>query len=90
MVCDGYDAYNKLKKAVRCRCWAHVRRKFVGALPGDKDLLPTSAAAKGMEYCNQLFLLERKYSGRDEKDEQIAEPMSCEERYNARQTQLKL
>lgn len=36
-----------------------VRRKFVDALPGDKDLLPTSAAAKGVEYCYQLFLLER-------------------------------
>ncbi len=59
------------------------------ALPGDKDLLPTSAAAKGVEYCNQLFLLERKYSGRNEKDEQIAEPMSSEERCNARQTQSK-
>ena len=89
VVCDGYDAYNKLKKAVRCGCWAHVRRKFVDALPSDKDLLPTSAAAKGVEYCNQLFLLERKYSGRDEKDEQIAEPMSSEERYTARQAQSK-
>ena len=89
VVCDGYDAYNKLKKAVRCGCWAHVRRKFVDALPSDKDLLPTSAAAKGVEYCNQLFLLERKYSGRNEKDEQIAEPMSSEERHNARQAQSK-
>jgi len=89
IVCDGYDAYNKLKKAFRCGCWAHVRRKFVDALPGDKDLLPTSAAAKGVEYCNQLFLLERKYSGRNEKDEQIAPPMSSEERHNARQVQSK-
>jgi len=61
----------------------------VDALPGDKDLLPTSAAAKGVEYCNQLFLLERKYSGRNEKDGQIAELMSSEKRYNARQTQSK-
>ena len=89
IVCDGYDAYNKLKKAVRCGCWAHVRRKFVDALPGDKELLPTSAAAKGVEYCNQLFMLERYYSGRNEKDEQIADPMSSEERHNARQTQSK-
>ena len=89
VVCDGYDAYNKLKKAVRCGCWAHVRRKFVDALPNDKELLPTSAAAKGVEYCNQLFMLERYYSGRNEKDEQIAEPMSSEERHNARQRQSK-
>lgn len=89
LVCDGYDAYNKLKKATRCGCWAHVRRKFVDALPGDKALLAASAAAKGVEYCNQLFLLERLYSGRNEKDEQIAAPMSSEERHTARQTQSK-
>lgn len=89
LVCDGCDAYNKLKKAKRCGCWAHVRRKFVDALPSDKDLLPTSAAAKGVEYCNQLFLLERQYSGLDEDGKQIAEPMSEEERHNARQTQSK-
>ena len=88
-VCDGFDGYNKLKKAVRCGCWAHVRRKFVDALPSDKELLATSAAAKGVEYCNQLFMLERMYSGRNEKDEQIAEPMTAEERYNARQAQSK-
>ena len=69
IVCDGFDGYNKLTKAKRCGCWAHVRRKFVDALPNDKELLATSAAAKGVEYCNALFLLERKYSGCNEKDE---------------------
>lgn len=87
VVCDGYDGYNKLKKAVRCGCWAHVRRKFVDALPSDKELLATSAAAKGVEYCNKLFLLERMYSGRNEKYEQITEPMTSEERHIARQAQ---
>ena len=67
-VCDGFDGYNKLKKVKRCGCWAHVRRKFVDALPTDKELLATSMAAKGVEYCNRLFLLERKYSGEDEKE----------------------
>lgn len=88
-VCDGFDGYNKLKNAKRCGCWAHVRRKFVDALPSDKELLATSAAAKGVEYCNALFMLERQYSGRNEKDEQIAEPMTADERYLARQTQSK-
>lgn len=61
------------------------------ALPSDKALLAASAAAKGVEYCNQLFMLERMYSGRNEKekDEQIAEAMSAEERHNARQAQSK-
>lgn len=59
-VCDGFDGYNKLKKAKRCGCWSYVRRKFVDALPNDKALLATSTAAKGVEYCNALFMLERK------------------------------
>ena len=89
LVCDGFDGYNKLRNAKRCGCFAHVRRKFVDALPDDKELLATSAAAKGVEYCNALFMLERKYSDRNEKDEQIAEPMTADERYRARQTQSK-
>jgi hypothetical protein len=89
LVCDGYDGYNKLKNAVRCGCWAHVRRKFVDALPQDKELLSTSAAAKGVEYCNKLFLLERKYSGEDEKGKRIAEPLMPEQRYQERQKQSK-
>ena len=89
LVCDGFDGYNKLRNATRCGCFAHVRRKFVDALPDDKELLATSAAAKGVEYCNALFMLERKYSDRNEKDAQIAEPMTADERYRARQTQSK-
>ena len=69
LVCDGYDAYNRLQSAIRCGCFAHVRRKFVDALPTDKKLLPTSAAVNGIEYCNQLFALEEKFKN-----------LSCEER----------
>ena len=61
LVCDGYDAYNRLKAAARCGCLAHVRRKFADALPADKELLPTSQAAQGLEYCNKLFALEEKF-----------------------------
>ena len=89
LVCDGYAGYNKLRDITRCGCWAHVRRKFVDALPNDKALLSTSAAAKGVEYCNALFLPERRYSGIDENGKQIAEPMTSEQRFHARQTQSK-
>ena len=89
LVCDGYDGYNKLKNAKRCGCFAHLRRKFVDALPNDKELLSTSAAAKGVEYCNRLYMLEKQYSGLDEKGEPIGTPMTSEERYNARQSQSK-
>ena len=33
---DGYSGYNKLKEITRCGCWAHLRRKFVEALPPGK------------------------------------------------------
>lgn len=56
---DGYSGYNKLKKVTRCGCWAHLRRKFVEAIPAKKAAgsLPT-AAEKGRDYCNQLFKIE--------------------------------
>lgn len=59
LVCDGYDGYNKLTGVTRCGCWAHMRRKFVEALPSDKSLLPTSKAAEGVEWCNRLYAAER-------------------------------
>ena len=45
LICDGYDAYNAVTGAVRCGCWAHTRRKFVEAMPGDKELQKSSVAA---------------------------------------------
>ena len=36
LVCDGYAAYNALKKAKRCGCLTHVRRYLVNALPREK------------------------------------------------------
>ena len=89
IVCDGFDGYNKLKSAMRCGCYAHLRRKFVDALPNDKELLPTSAAAKGLEYCNKLFMLERKFSGKDVNESKDSAPLTPEQRKNARQAQSK-
>ena len=89
MVCDGYDGYNKLTDAVRCGCWAHAKRKFVEALPTDKELLPTSAAAKGVELCNEIFLLERELEGKDVSGRIIQEPLTPQQRYTQRQERLK-
>ena len=61
VTCDGYDAYNSLKNAKRCGCFAHARRRFVNALPNDKTLIPTSEAAKAIAYINKLYELERSY-----------------------------
>ena len=57
LVCDGYDGYNKLQKITRWGCWAHARRKFVEALPTDKELVSTSMAAKGMNMINEFYAL---------------------------------
>lgn len=58
---DGYAGYNKLTDVTLVGCWAHARRKFDEALKA----LPASAksttvvAQKGLDFCNQLFTVER-------------------------------
>ena len=89
VVCDGYDGYNKLTEAIRCGCWAHARRKFVEALPTDKALLANSVAAKGVEFCNEIFLLEREFEGKDERGAQIKKPLMASEKHKQRQELLK-
>lgn len=59
LVTDGYAGYNQVAGAVRCGCWAHMRRKWREAMPKGTA---TSKAAIGYEYCNKLFALEKKFS----------------------------
>ena len=56
---DGYSGYNKLNGITRCGCWAHLRRKFVEAIPNNakQDGPPTNAEI-GRDYCNSLFKIE--------------------------------
>ncbi len=98
VVCDGYDGYNKLKSVTRCGCWAHVRRKFVDALPDKKDAAPDAAAVKGMEFCSRLFLLEQEYDGLEPAYEEdgstgkwtkVREPLDPENRRRQRQERSK-
>jgi transposase IS66 len=89
VVCDGYDGYNKLTEAIRCGCWAHARRKFVEALPTDRSLLAHSVAAKGVELCNEIFLLEREFEGKDGRGAQIKKPLTATEKHEQRQERLK-
>lgn len=59
LVSDAYSGYEKVRNIIRCLCFSHLRRKFVEAMPlGDagKD----SKAAIGRDYCNELFMIERK------------------------------
>lgn len=56
---DGYSGYNKLTNITRCGCWAHLRRKFVEAIPNKKDANASLTSAEiGRDYCNQLFKIE--------------------------------
>lgn len=59
LVTDGYSGYEKVKNVTRCGCWAHVRRKFVEAVPQDKELAKSSNATKAVSMIDELFALER-------------------------------
>lgn len=57
----------------RCGCWAHLRRKFVEALPpttSNPSGLST-AAEIGRSYCDQLFAAEKKIAELPAKERQV-------------------
>lgn len=56
---DGYAGYNAVENVIHCGCWAHARRKYEEALPKVKS--EDSKAAIGLDYCNQLFRLEKQW-----------------------------
>ena len=71
---DGYFGYNKLTGITRIGCWAHLRRKFVEAIPAKKSSdAPFTSAETGRQYCDKLFAIEDRL-----KD------LSAEERYRKR------
>lgn len=53
IICDGYSAYAGLPNVTFANCWAHARRKWLKA--------NSKNAEKGVEYCNRLYELERKF-----------------------------
>lgn len=55
---DGYSGYNKLTDIIRCGCWAHLRRKFVEAIPTKKSSDSLTNAEIGRDYCDKLFQVE--------------------------------
>ena len=59
---DGYPGYHDIPNVKLSGCLSHVRRKFdeaLKALPeNEKDA--QVAANQGLEFCNQLFAIERK------------------------------
>ncbi len=60
---DGYPGYHKVEGVTLVGCWAHARRKYdeaLKALSGVEKIQKTHSA-KGLELCNQLFSLEKKF-----------------------------
>ena len=77
---DGYSGYNSLsaENVTRVGCLAHVRRKFTDAekvLPKGKT---SSTVTKAIAYCSKVFKIE----------EELAN-LTCEKRYEQRQTRVK-
>ncbi len=69
LMCDGYSGYNKVKKAKRTSCWAHVRRYLIDAVPKGKQFDYTQPAVQGLKYVQELFALEDKiHAGYKEPD----------------------
>jgi hypothetical protein len=69
---DGYSGYGQLKDVTLVGCWAHARRKFseaLKALPAEQKNKPV-AASVGLDYCNQLFAIERQLKEQDLSDEE--------------------
>ena len=65
-------ALEKVERITRCGCWAHLRRKFVDAMPSAfADLVgPPSSAQVGRDYCDQLFAAEKEIELLPGKDQQ--------------------
>ena len=69
---DGYAGYNQVPNITRCGCWAHLRRKFVEALPPttSNPLGMPTATEVGRNYCDQLFAAEKKIAELPAKERQ--------------------
>lgn len=74
--CDMWSAYRQLANATLVGCWAHVRRKFIEAVP--QNAQGKSLAKVGTNYCNKMFALEKAW-----------ENLTNESRKQKRLTELK-
>ena len=75
---DGYAGYNKIPHVTRCGCWAHLRRKFVEAMPPESNA--SIPAQIGRNLCDQLFAAEKEIQRlppeqRQEKRLAVEQPM---------------
>lgn len=64
LMVDGYQGYNNLPNAIRCCCYAHIRRYFVRAIPKGHDSDMSEPAVQGVMYCDKLFRYEAIYAAK--------------------------
>ena len=71
LMCDGYSGYNKVPRAKRLACWAHVRRYLYDAIPNGKQYDYQLPAVQGVTYIDKLFDLEKKIKAKYKTYEEI-------------------
>ena len=59
LMTDAFTGYNAVEGVIHCYCWAHCRRHWYDALPKNPE---GSKAKIGLDYCDELFRLERKWA----------------------------
>lgn len=69
LISDGYGGYLKVE-VIRAGCWAHMRRKWVEAMPKGVPS-ESSTAAIGLNYCTQLFEFERRIENLSDEERAI-------------------
>ena len=55
LVRDQFSGYHVLKNVKHCGCWAHMRRRFIEAIPSDKKLHSTSVAVQAVERIKRIY-----------------------------------
>ena len=78
LVRDQFSGYHVLKNVKHCGCWAHMRRRFVEAIPSNKKLHSTSVAVQAVERIKRIY-----------HEEGLLKNCSADERYKERQKTIK-
>ena len=78
LVRDQFSGYHVLKNVNHCGCWAHMRRRFIEAIPSDKKLHSTSVAVQAVERIKRIY-----------HEEGLLKNCTSDERYKERQKIIK-
>ena len=78
LVRDQFSGYHVLKNVKHCGCMAHMRRRFVEAIPSNKKLHSTSVAVQAVERIKRIY-----------HEEGLLKDCSADERYKERQKIIK-